>query len=264
VLADPGQIHQILMNLAVNARDAMPEGGKLIIETSNAEIDDSYVDTHADTSAGPHVLLAVTDTGVGMDEGTLSHAFEPFFTTKLKGQGTGLGLSTVYGIVKQNGGWVWAYSEVGKGTVFKIYLPRIQSAVEAPNSVKPLSDVLTGAECILIVEDQAEVRKLAADVLKRFGYRVLEAANGNEALVLCERFDGQIHLMVTDVVMPGMNGRELANRMRALRPDIKVLYVSGYTANAIVEEGVIEPEIEYLSKPFSPSALGRRVREILG
>jgi PAS domain S-box-containing protein len=263
VLVDAGQMHQVLMNLAVNARHAMPSGGELLIETANLEIDADYVTAHADTNAGPYAMLAVSDNGVGMDEETRQHAFEPFFTTKAKGEGTGLGLSTVYGIVKQSGGWIWLYSEQNRGTTFKIYLPRLTQGAAPQQAVRSVSSSLQGTETILVVEDQPDVRKLTAKVLKRYGYRVLEAANGGEALLACERFSDSIHVMITDVVMPGMTGPELADRLAPLRPAMKVLYISGYTAEAIGHQGVMDPGVAYLSKPFPPEALAEKVRELL-
>jgi signal transduction histidine kinase/ActR/RegA family two-component response regulator len=264
VLADAGQIQQVLMNLAVNARDAMPSGGKFLIETANVEFDEEYVAVHADTTSGPYVLLRVTDTGVGMDDDVRQHAFEPFFTTKPEGKGTGLGLSTVYGIVKQSGGGIWVYSEPGKGTTFKIYLPRVTEPAETQNQLtRHAGSSLRGAETVLVVEDQPDVRQLTIDVLKQYGYTVLEAANGDEALLVSEDFRDPIHLMITDVVMPGMTGRELAARIESLRPDMKTLYMSGYPDDIIAHQGVIEPGVAYLSKPFAPRALAEKVCELL-
>jgi PAS domain S-box-containing protein len=264
VLMDAGQVHQVLMNLAVNARDALPEGGRFVIETANVEIDEDYVAVHANTKAGPAVLLTVTDNGAGMDEETRQRAFEPFFTTKGQGAGTGLGLSTVYGIVKHSGGWLWLYSEPGRGTTFKIYLPRVAEVAEPRKASRPDVAPLVGTETVLVVEDQAEVRKLTIDVLKRYGYQVLEACDGAEALLRSSGFADPIHLMITDVVMPGITGRELAAQLAALRPEMKVLYVSGYPAGAMAEDGALHDGTAYLSKPFAPSALARKARELLG
>lgn len=262
VLADPGQLTQVLMNLAVNARDAMPEGGRLVIETSEVQIGDDYVASHANTRAGHFVLVTISDTGVGMDEATRQRAFEPFFTTKPEGEGTGLGLSTVYGIVNQSGGWIWMYSEVGSGTTFKVYLPRIEAPAESPGAIAESSS-LEGTETILVVEDQAAVREMTAEILNQYGYEVLEAANGTEALLLSERFPNRIHLLITDVIMPGMNGYDLSVRFASLRPTMKVLFISGYTADMIARQGVLEPGAALLSKPFTPDALARKVRELL-
>jgi len=265
VKADPGQIEQVLMNLAVNARDAMPQGGKLTIETMNAYLDEDYARRHVDVQPGPYVMLAVSDTGVGMDAGTQAHLFEPFFTTKQVGQGTGLGLSTVYGIVKQSNGHIWVYSEPGHGTTFKIYLPMVEEVVELAEERTPVAAISqTGVEAVLLVEDNDDVRDLARRVLLQHGYSVLEARDGEEALLICERHEGPVHLLVTDVVMPGgLSGRQLAERLAALYPGMKVLYMSGYTDNAIVHHGVLGPGMAFLQKPFSPDVLVCKVREVL-
>ncbi len=265
VSADAGQLNQVLMNLTVNARDAMPDGGKLTFETSNANIDVSFAFPHSDVLPGRYVLLTVTDTGVGMDRQTLQNIFEPFFTTKKPGTGTGLGLATVYGILKQSKGWIWAESEPGQGTTFKLCFPRVDAPVDITVESK-VADVesLGGAETILVVEDQVEVRQLAVEVLRSYGYQVLEAANGGDALLLCERNSAPIHLMVTDVIMPGMTGRELAQRLQQIRPDTKVLYISGYAAEVIANKGILEHGVAYLPKPFAPNSLARKVREVLG
>jgi two-component system cell cycle sensor histidine kinase/response regulator CckA len=265
VLADRGQIQQILVNLATNAKDAMPGGGKLAIETTIVGLDGMHPGQSAEAKPGPHVLLAVTDTGSGMDEETRQHIFEPFFTTKPAGRGTGLGLSTVYGIVRQSKGWIAVYSEPGKGTTFRIYLPLVAGAAE-PHASSPSgsSESLGGKETVLVVEDQAEVRKLVLDVLRTYGYRVLEASNGGEALELAHCLSEPIDLLITDVMMPGMTGRDLAARFAPLRPGMKVLYMSGYSDNVLATESVLQPGLNYLGKPFSMIALARKVREVLG
>jgi PAS domain S-box-containing protein len=263
VMADPSQMNQVLMNLAVNARDAMPEGGRIVIETLNTDLDEGYAAQHAGVEAGPYVLLSITDTGAGMTQEVMEHIFEPFFTTKGTGAGTGLGLPTVYGIVKQSGGWIWVYSEPGKGSTFKVYFPRAGGAPEPLPAPVAAAETPRGTETVLVVEDQTEVRRLTLAVLKSQGYRLLEAPNGSEALSLCERDPGPIHLLITDVVMPGMTGRELATRLLALRPSLKILYISGYTANVIAHEGLLDPGVAYLPKPFSPAQLTAKVREVL-
>jgi PAS domain S-box-containing protein len=265
VRADAGQIEQVIMNLAVNARDAMPSGGKLTIETSNVSLDEEYARFHAPLRAGDYVMLTISDTGLGMDAETQSHIFEPFFTTKgLKG--TGLGLSTVYGIIKQSGGYIWVYSEPDKGTTFKIYLPRVAERVEnLPQFVAPADSVAAepGTETILLVEDEANLRYLARQFLEKQGYRVIEAADGIVAVQIAVAHSGVIHLLLTDVIMPGMNGRELAQRMAEIRPNTKVLYMSGYTENVIGHNGTLDAGIRLLQKPFTLRDLKSRVREVL-
>ncbi|MCB0153474.1 MAG: response regulator [Anaerolineae bacterium] len=264
VTADAGQIEQILMNLAVNARDAMPRGGNLTIETANIDLDETYPRRRAGVAPGPYVMLAVSDTGVGMDEETQSRIFEPFFTTKELGRGTGLGLATVYGIVKQSGGEVWVYSELGRGTSFKIYLPRLaRKASTLGAGPDATCKMPVGTETVLLVEDEEIVRSLTREVLEMTGYTVLEAGNGREALALAEQHPEPIHLLLTDVVMPQINGREVAERLTATHPHLKVLYVSGYTDQAIAHHGVLEPGLFFLQKPFSPSTLAQKVREVL-
>ena len=263
VVADPSQMNQVLVNLAINARDAMPDGGRILMETSNTHLDEGYAAQHAGVEPGPYVLLSITDTGAGMTPEVVQHLFEPFFTTKEIGMGTGLGLSTVYGIVKQAGGWIWVYSEPGRGSTFKVYLPRAGGAPEQLPAPVSAAESLHGTETVLVVEDQPEVRKLTLAMLGSQGYRLLEAASGSEALSLCARHPEPIHLLITDVVMPGMTGRELATRLLALRPSLKTLYTSGYTANAIGQEGALAPGVAYLPKPFSPVQLAAKVREVL-
>ena len=261
-IVDPGQVEQIIMNLAVNARDAMPGGGRLTIATANTDMDEAYVQNHPPARAGRYVMLAVSDTGTGMDASTQAHIFEPFFTTKPFGKGTGLGLATVYGIVKQSGGFIWVYSEPGHGTTFKIYFPWAGGSAErsaAALAAKPQP----GTETVLVVEDAASVRSVMRQVLERYGYAVLEAPDGETALQLAAKHHGPIHLLLTDVVMPGVSGRQLADRLLRLRPGIKVLYASGYTDDAIIHHGILEPGIAYLQKPFTRDALALKVRAVL-
>jgi signal transduction histidine kinase/ActR/RegA family two-component response regulator len=261
--ADVGQIEQVIMNLAVNAKDAMPSGGKLTIETANVELDKSYARSHVDVKQGHYVMFSVSDTGVGMTTEVRERIFEPFFTTKEKGKGTGLGLSTTYGIVKQSGGHIWVYSEQGKGTTFKIYLPRVNEPLEDITKDVLKEKLPRGNETILVVEDEEEVRKLTAKILERQGYRILETSNGDDALLACERRKGPIHLMLADIVMPGMSGSELAKLLKPLYPEIKILYMSGYTDNAVVRHGVLKKGVNYIQKPFTTEGLARKVREVL-
>jgi two-component system, cell cycle sensor histidine kinase and response regulator CckA len=262
VHADRGQLEQVVVNLVVNARDAMPRGGLVRVETASVELDDGYARTHPSVSPGPHALLAVTDTGDGMDSATQAQVFEPFFTTKPAGQGTGLGLSTVYGIVKQSGGSIWVYSELGRGSTFKVYLPICPDAVAA-EAERTTAAGTGGSETILLVEDEAGVRTASQRVLSGAGYRVLSASNGVEALSVVAGHTGRIHLMVTDVVMPQMSGRQLASELCAARPDLKVLYMSGYTQDAIGNHGVLQPGVAFIPKPFAAADLIRKVRAVL-
>ncbi len=264
IRVDPSQMEQVIVNLAVNARDAMPGGGTLTIETANVVIDEAYAAYHVGARPGEHVLLSISDTGMGMDDEVKAHIFEPFFTTKERGQGTGLGLSTVFGIVNQNGGYVWVYSEVGKGTTFKVYFPRAEElGVQEPAHTLPLVEDGKGTETLLVVEDEVAVRELVVRVLKAHGYQILEAGDGPEALQISEQHDGPIDLLLTDVIMPRMNGGELHERLRVPRPEMRVLYISGYTDDAIAHHGVLDPGTRLLSKPFSMEALIHAVRSAL-
>src|ERR1041384_3720649 len=263
VRADRGQLDQIIMNLAVNSRDAMPEGGKLTIETANVELDESYATEHVDARAGRHVMLAISDNGAGMDKETRSRVFEPFFTTKEQGKGTGLGLSTVYGIVKQSGGHIGLYSEPGMGTTFKIYLPEVEDELDKKPTPTTAAGYPKRHETALLVEDEASFRKLARTILERNGYKVIEAASGDEASVTSGEYAGRIDLMLTDVVMPGTSGRELAQVVASARPEMKVLYMSGYTDDAIVHHGILDADTPFIQKPFNPETLLQRVRDLL-
>jgi two-component system, cell cycle sensor histidine kinase and response regulator CckA len=261
VKAAPRQVEQVIPNLAVNARDAMPLGGWLTIETSNVRLDEDYARTHMGVQPGEFVMIAVTDNGSGMDAATRARIFEPFFTTKEKGKGTGLGLATVYGIVKQTGGDIWVYSEPGRGSTFKLYFPRVG---EAPQETVAVDEEPQGRmETILVVEDEKAVRDLTVKMLKRQGYEILTAASGAEAIQIVQAHAGSISLLLTDVVMPNMSGRQLADVITRSRPGIKVLFLSGYTEEAIVNHGVLEEGVEFLTKPFSREGLGRKVREVL-
>ena len=263
VVADPGQVEQVIVNLAVNARDAMPTGGKLTIETANVELDEDYASRHLDVEPGSYVLLAVTDTGVGMEADTAERIFEPFFTTKEEGRGTGLGLATVFGVVKQSGGAICVDSEPGRGTSFKIYLPRTRATVETLDVHAVPPEGPRGSETILLVEDEQIVRDLEREALEESGYTVLEARSASHALELAQEYRGTIDLLLTDVVMPELSGHEVAERLTARRPEMKVLYASGYTDGAIVRHGVLEPGIAFLPKPLTPASLARKVREVL-
>jgi CheY-like chemotaxis protein len=263
VRADPGQVEQVLMNLVINARDAMPKGGKLVLENSNAECDEAYCAMHPGAQPGSYVMLAVSDNGCGMDAETQAHIFEPFFTTKPKDKGTGLGLATVYGIVKQSGGHIWVYSELGIGTTFKVYLPRVEAKGAAAPLPPRFEEQAAVTETILLVEDEEHLRALAREFLEQRGYRVLEARNGAEALEVAGCHLGPIHMLVTDIVMPGMRGRELAEKLSASRPQMRVLFVSGYTDGSMVENGELGPGSAFLEKPFSSDALARKVRQVL-
>lgn len=266
IQADPGQIEQVIMNLAINARDAMPDGGGLTIETANVDLDETYVSSHLGSQPGPHVLLAVTDTGTGIDPEVFPHVFEPFFTTKTRDQGTGLGLSTVYGIVKQNGGSIWVYSEIGEGTTFKLYFPRAERPVDwLPEAASAeLKPSVGGAETILVVEDETLVRALIVRILEGAGYVVLQEGSPVDALALFDEYGGFVHLLLTDVVLPGMSGRKLAETIAARQGvSPKVLFMSGYTQNAIVHNGRLDEGVDFLEKPFAPDGLLRMIREVL-
>ena len=263
VKADPAQVEQVIMNLVVNARDAMPSGGRLLLETCNVDLNAAYADEHVSVKPGRYVMLAVSDTGVGMAAETVAHIFEPFYTTKESGRGTGLGLSTVYGIVKQSGGYIWVYSEPGKGSTFKVYLPRVEEQVdeEAPRPA-PFGEQ-RGTETVLLVEDEEPVRDLVETILSKQGYEVIVALDPRHAEEIARKFSGEIHLLLTDVVMPGTSGRELAARISAIRPEMHVLYMSGYTENVITSGGMLEHGLAFLQKPFSPGVLVQRIREVL-
>jgi len=263
IFVDADQLSQVIMNLAVNSRDAMPAGGKLTIETSMVVFDSEFVAQHVDSRPGPHVMLAITDTGTGMDKATQARVFEPFFTTKEVGEGTGLGLSTVFGIVKQSGGTIWLYSEPGEGTAFRIYFPVAADDVIAELEVEVTTASFEGSETVLLVEDEPRVRSLATMILRRLGYNVLEAAGGGDALLICEQHPATIHLLLTDVVMPRMSGKQLAERLESIRVGMRVLYMSGYTANAMVRHGIVDSDVALLQKPFTPETLGRAVRNTM-
>ena len=263
VRADPGQIEQVVVNLVVNARDAMPDGGRLQLETSDVVLDEAYAAGHVDVRPGPHVLLAVSDTGCGMAAGILDRIYEPFFTTKKAGEGTGLGLATVYGIVKQSGGHVSVYSEPNRGTTFRVYLPAAAATTTRPRPAVDKGRPPTGTETILICEDDDAVRELAAQMVGAAGYTVLAARNGRHARQIAAAHTGHLHLLVTDVIMPDMNGKHLAEQLHLTWPDLKVLFVSGYTANVIAHHGVLDEGVQFLEKPFTRATLLRRIREVL-
>jgi two-component system, cell cycle sensor histidine kinase and response regulator CckA len=261
--ADQSQIEQVLMNLVVNARQAMPRGGKLTIETRNADIGEDYSSLHDGVAPGPYVMFAVSDNGVGMSPQTMSRVFEPFFTTKAMGEGTGLGLSTVFGIVKQSGGHIAVRSEAGLGTTFEVYLPRTTASVHAPEAPPPEPEGQRGTETILVVEDEPQVRALVRGILRRQGYQVLEAASPGEALLLSEQHRGRIDLLLSDVVLPHMSGPRLADRLVALRPDLRLLFMSGYADDSMMQQGILEWDVAFLQKPITVAVLTRKVREVL-
>ena len=263
IRADPNHIEQAVINLAINARDAMPNGGRITIETANVHLDEGYTRTHLGVVPGDFVMIAVSDTGHGMDAETRRHIFEPFFTTKERGKGTGLGLATVYGMVKQSGGDIWVYSEIGKGSTFKLYFPTVTSPALESSGDGTLQSTVRGTETVLVVEDENAVRELTVKMLRQLGYTVLTAASGAEAIEICQNPDSTISLLVTDVIMPSMSGRQLADRLLAMRPEIKVLYLSGYTEDTVSDHGVLEEGVNFLPKPFAREVLGRKIREIL-
>jgi CheY-like chemotaxis protein len=263
VKVDPGQFQQVLMNLAVNARDAMPGGGKIVIETANVDLDETYCASHAYVTPGRYVMLAVSDTGQGMSDEVKAHIFEPFFTTKPRGSGTGLGLATTYGAVHQAGGSIEVYSEVGIGTTIKIYLPRVEGEAASPAHEDRPTVIPCGTETVLVVEDEATVRTLCVRILERLGYKVPQARNGAEAIAVARGYAERIDLLLTDVVMPGMNGADLATQLVLHHPEMKVLFTSGYTDDAIVRHGVLDEGVSFIGKPYTPLALARKVREVL-
>ena len=263
VKVDPTQIGQVVANLAVNARDAMPNGGQLIIETANVILDTEDVADHLELQPGEYVMLSVSDTGVGMSDEVKDHLFEPFFTTKEPGKGTGLGLATVYGVIKQSGGDIRVHSQENEGTTFRIYLPRVGEVIPAPARPRGMTDVPSGNETILLVEDDESVRDLTWRVLEGQGYTVLQANNGQEAIQVAASHDEHIHLMVTDLVMPGISGKVLAEQLAQTRPELKVLFMSGYTDELIAEYGMLEPGVALLQKPFRPVELAHKVRQVL-
>jgi PAS domain S-box-containing protein len=263
VKVDPGQFQQILVNLVVNARDAMPGGGKIVVETMNVDLDEGYCATHPYISPGRYVMLSVSDTGHGMSDEVKAHIFEPFFTTKERGSGTGLGLATTFGTVKQAGGSIEVYSEAGIGTSFKIYLPRVEEEASPPVKDDRPQDMRGGSETVLLVEDEDIVRNLCIRILEQLGYKVMQARNGAEAIALTQGYGDRIDLLLTDVVMPGMSGAELATKLVPLQPYMKVLFTSGYTDDAILRHGILEEGVSFIGKPYTPSALARKVREVI-
>ena len=263
IRADPGQMEQILVNLAVNARDAMPDGGRLTIEARDVDLGHSYVNVHPPAKPGPYVMFAVSDTGCGMDQKTQSQIFNPFFSTKELGKSTGLGLATVYGIVKQSGGYIWVYSELGKGSVFKVYLPRVGGGATPQQQIAADDAIERGSKTILLAEDSEGLREIAREYLENLGYKVIEASSGEQALERADEFEGKIHLLLTDVVMSGMNGRELADQLVRKYPGIKILFTSGYTDDSIARQGIFDLTVAFIQKPYRPKALARKVREIL-
>jgi CheY-like chemotaxis protein len=264
ILADPGQIEQVIMNLAANARDAMPRGGKFTIETANVTLDDDH-SAEMKVTAGAYVQLAVSDTGSGMDEATQARMFEPFFTTKPPGKGTGLGLSTVYGITKQSGGYIWVYSQVGRGTTFQMYFPvaQVKGKSDPGGTQAQAAPQNRGSETILVVEDEPVLSQLVETSLKRRGYQVLVASSAESAENFAQNHKGPIHLLLTDVVMPQTSGREVAKRVCELRPQTRVMWMSGYTDEAVMQHGILEPGVHFLQKPFTPSTLAEKVRQVL-
>ena len=264
IKADPNHIEQAIVNLALNARDAMPKGGRITVETANVYLDENYVRTHMGVKPGDFVMVAVSDTGHGMDAETRRRLFEPFFTTKEKGKGTGLGLATVYGVVKQLGGDIWVYSEPGQGTTFKLYFPRVTETASLPPASPVEANRAPSTETILVVEDEQAVRDLTVKILRKLGHTILAAANGAEAIEIATSYPGPIALLLTDVVMPNMSGRQVADHLLKLRPDLKVLYLSGYTDNTVIHHGVLDHGVEFLPKPFSREALARKIRDVLG
>jgi CheY-like chemotaxis protein len=263
VLADVSQLEQVLVNLVVNARDAMPTGGKLTVEVGNVHLTGEYTNSHLGVADGDYVMLAVSDTGIGMDKQTQAQIFEPFFTTKEAGKGTGLGLSTVYGIVKQSGGHIWVYSELGEGTSFKIYLPRCAGAVQSTVVAAPVVAKLAGTETILLAEDDDQVRLMVRGILRRHGYRVIESRSAETALVAGQRHAAEISLLLTDAIMPDLNGMELIERLGATAPHIKAICMSGYPSEAAFRSGVVESSVPFLQKPVMPETLLRKIRQVL-
>ncbi len=262
IMADPGQVEQIVMNIVINARDAMPDGGTITIETQEVELDEDYCKTHAEVTPGTFIVLCITDTGKGMTPEVMEKIFDPFFTTKKKGAGTGLGLSTVYGIVKQHKGHIYVYSELGSGTIFKIYFREIKKVAEE-SSTKKFPAMESGTETILVVDDEASIRKLVSDTLTPLGYKILEATNGEEALACYRENHDTIDLLLTDVVMPKMTGKKLAQILLQEYSGLKVLYMSGYTDNVIAQKGILDRDIHFLNKPLVPSILTKKIREVL-